>query len=134
MSALTVGHLDPEFLSIMDGTQNLLRFLFQTENELTIPVSGTGSASMETGFVNLIEPGDAVLVLVNGVFGTRMVDVAERLGAEVDKVEFEWGTPVTAGEVADALEKKAYRIVAIVHAETSTGVCNPVGEIGQLGL
>jgi alanine-glyoxylate transaminase/serine-glyoxylate transaminase/serine-pyruvate transaminase len=128
----TIGHLDPRFLAIMEQIQELLRTVMQTGNRLTLPVSGTGSAGMETCFVNLVEPGDAVLVLVNGVFGQRMTDVAQRLRAEVDTLEFPWGTPVVLDDVRQQLARKPYRLVAVVHAETSTGVCNPVGEIGQL--
>mgnify|MGYP001546485108 CR=1 FL=1 len=103
-----------------------------TRNRLTIPVSGTGSAGMECCFVNLIEKDDPVLVLVNGVFGLRMQDVARRLGARVDSLEFEWGTPVQVEEVRKQLGQKDYKLVAVVHAETSTGVRNPVQEIGSL--
>jgi alanine-glyoxylate transaminase/serine-glyoxylate transaminase/serine-pyruvate transaminase len=104
----------------------------QTRNAVTFPVSGTGSAGMEAAFVNLVEPGDRVLILVNGVFGTRMADVATRQRAEVDTLDFEWGTPVLADAVRDKLAGKDYRLVAVVHAETSTGVANPVADIGQL--
>jgi alanine-glyoxylate transaminase/serine-glyoxylate transaminase/serine-pyruvate transaminase len=128
----TIGHLDPRFIKVMDGIKELLRTVMQTENRLTIPMSGTGSAGMETCFVNLVEPGDAVLVLINGVFGTRMSDVAGRLGAQVDEMEFKWGEPVDVDAVREQLGRKDYQIVAVVHAETSTGVCNPVGEIGAM--
>lgn len=103
-----------------------------TKNNVTIPMSGTGSAGMETAFVNMIEPGDRVLVLINGVFGMRMADVAKRLGAEVDTIEFEWGKPVVPEEVEKKLKGTSYEIVAVVHAETSTGVCNPVDEIAKI--
>lgn len=132
LSQPILGHLDPFFIQIMDGIKRMLQKLLNTSNNLTIPVSGTGSAGMETCFVNLIEPGDPVLILVNGVFGTRMVDVASRLGAKTDKLEFEWGTTVISECVKDQLGKQDYKIVAVVHAETSTGVCNPVEEIGKL--
>ncbi|MHC4714539.1 MAG: pyridoxal-phosphate-dependent aminotransferase family protein [Planctomycetota bacterium] len=128
----TIGHLDPHFLRVMDAIKVQLRSVMNTENTLTLPISGTGSAGMETCFVNLVEPGDAVLVLINGVFGMRMRDVAGRLGADVDALEFDWGTPVDVDEVARKLDGKSYKIVAVVHAETSTGVCNPVSEIGEL--
>lgn len=128
----TIGHLDPRFIAIMDEIKAMLRDVLQTNNALTLPISGTGSAGMETSFVNLVERGDPVLILINGVFGERMADVAGRLGAEVDALRFDWGTPVLVDQVRDQLEKKTYRIVAVVHAETSTGVCNPVGEIGEL--
>jgi alanine-glyoxylate transaminase/serine-glyoxylate transaminase/serine-pyruvate transaminase len=116
----------------MDDIKSYIRKLIQTENQLTVPISGTGSAGMETCFVNLVEPGDRVLVLINGVFGVRMEDVATRLGAEVDSLKFEWGTPVILDSVREQLAQKKYDLVAVVHAETSTGVCNPVSEIGKL--
>jgi alanine-glyoxylate transaminase/serine-glyoxylate transaminase/serine-pyruvate transaminase len=128
----TIGHLDPLFIEIMDAIKGQLQALLQTDNRLTLPISGTGSAGMETCFVNLIEPGDPVLILINGVFGMRMQDVATRLGAEVDILEFEWGTPVIPDQVKSKLDAKTYKIVAVVHAETSTGVRNPVDEIGTL--
>src|SRR5512137_1077057 len=128
----TLGHLDPYFLKIMDELKEHLRTLLNTKNNLTVPISGTGSAGMEACFVNLVEPGDKVLILINGVFGVRMREVASRLGAEVDALEFIWGTPVVVDDVAKKLKEKSYRIVAVVHAETSTGVCNPVDEIGAL--
>jgi len=128
----TIGHLDPYFIKIMDGIKQQLKQLLNTQNELTVPISGTGSAGMESCFVNLIEKDDPVLVLINGVFGKRMEDVASRLGANVDALEFEWGTPVRLDDVKKQLDKKSYKIVAVVHAETSTGVCNPVEEIGSL--
>ncbi len=128
----TLGHLDPHFLKIMDAIKVQLRELMNTRNELTVTMPGTGSAGMETCFVNLVEPGDSVLVLINGVFGTRMQDVASRLGAEVDTLEYEWGKPVIVDDVKEKVAGKTYKIVAVVHAETSTGVCNPVAEIGGL--
>jgi alanine-glyoxylate transaminase / serine-glyoxylate transaminase / serine-pyruvate transaminase len=132
ISKPTIGHMDPYFLGLADEVKTMLRTVMGTGNHLTIPMSGTGSAGMETCFVNLVEPGDPVLVLVNGVFGVRMKEVASRLGAEVDSLEFEWGAPVQPDAVRQGLEAKAYRLVAVVHAETSTGVCNPVDEIGAL--
>ena len=132
LSQTMLGHLDPYFLQIMDEIKKGLRTLFQTENEVTVPLSGTGSAGMEAAFVNTVEPGDKVLVLENGVFGNRMADVAGRLGAIVTKEEFEWGTPVRVERVKELLAQDHYKIVAIVHAETSTGVCNPVQEVGDL--
>ena len=132
LSRPTIGHLDPTFIEIMDHIQEQLRLILNTDNRLTIPISGTGSAGMETCFVNLIEPEDTVLVLINGVFGKRMEDVAGRLGAVVDTMEFEWGAPVDPGRVRDQIQKREYDIVAVVHAETSTGVANPVSEIGQM--
>src|SRR4051812_44616314 len=91
MAQPTIGHLDPDFLALMDGTMELLRMVFQTQNRLTFAVSGTGSAGMEAAFVNLLEPGDCVVIGVNGVFGERMCDVAGRCGAEVRRVDAPWG-------------------------------------------
>ncbi|RPI75313.1 MAG: aminotransferase class V-fold PLP-dependent enzyme, partial [Desulfobacteraceae bacterium] len=103
MAAPCIGHLDPKFLAIMDETQKLLRFLFQTENALTIPVSGTGSAGMETCFVNLVEPGDEVVVGVNGVFGTRMTDIVNRLGGKLIRVDAEWGRAIDPEAIRKAI-------------------------------
>jgi alanine-glyoxylate transaminase/serine-glyoxylate transaminase/serine-pyruvate transaminase len=132
LSRPTIGHLDPKFIGIMDEIKDLLQQVMKTGNRLTIPISGTGSAGMEACFVNLVEPGDEVLILINGVFGMRMQDVATRLGANVDTLEFEWGTPVLPERVKEQLDKKDYCIVAVVHAETSTGICNPIAEIAEL--
>ena len=132
LSLPVIGHLDPVFLKIMDESMAMLRELFQTENRLALPMSGTGSAGMETCFVNLIEPGDPVLIGANGVFGTRMVDVAQRCGAQVDTVEAEWGTALDPAQFRAALAKKSFKVVAVVHAETSTGVLQPLDEISQL--
>jgi len=132
LSQYTIGHLDPRFIALMDEIKDRLQKLMQTSNALTIPISGTGSSGMETCFVNLIEQGDPVLILKNGVFGMRMEDLATRLGADVDVLEFEWGTPVEPSAVRDKLTSKNYKIVAVVHAETSTGVLNPVSEISRL--
>ena len=129
LSAPCIGHLDPVFLAIMNETQALLRHLFQTENELTIAVSGTGSAGMETCFVNLVEPGDEVVVCVNGVFGTRMCDIVGRLGAKLIRVDAPWGKTIDPNAVRDAVKGKNPRVLAVVHAETSTGVCQPLEEI-----
>lgn len=128
----TLGHLDPRFIEIMDTIKIQLQTILNTKNDLTVPMSGTGSAGMETCFVNLIESGDNVLVLINGVFGIRMQDVATRLGANVDSLEFDWGTPVIPEAVKLHLAKKKYDLVAVVHAETSTGVANPIASIGEL--
>lgn len=129
LSAPCIGHLDPAFLSIMDETQQLLRYLFQTENELTIAVSGTGSAGMETCFVNLVEPGDEVAVCVNGVFGTRMCDIVGRLGGKLIRIDAPWGKTIDPDFVREAVKGKSPKILAIVHAETSTGVCQPLEDI-----
>ncbi len=132
LSKPTLGHLDPYFIEIMDEIKRLQQALMETKNKLTIPISGTGSAGMEAVFVNLIERGDPVLILINGVFATRMRDIAERLGADVDAIEFTWGTPVKVDEAAEQIKKKKYKLVAMVHAETSTGVRNPAAEIGKI--
>jgi len=132
LSLPVIGHLDPKFLEIMDQSMAMLREIFQTKNRLALPMSGTGSAGMETCFVNLVEPGDAVLIGVNGVFGTRMVDVAQRCGAQVDGVEAEWGTALDPQSFKAALGKKKYKLVALVHAETSTGVLQPLDDIARL--
>jgi len=132
MSAPCIGHLDPTFLSIMDETQRLLRFLFQTENALTIPVSGTGSAGMETCFVNLVEPGDEVVVCVNGVFGTRMSDIVSRLGGRLIRVDGEWGKSIDPNAVREAIKGKKTKLLAVVHAETSTGVCQPLEDLSNI--
>jgi alanine-glyoxylate transaminase/serine-glyoxylate transaminase/serine-pyruvate transaminase len=118
----TIGHLDPKFVEMMDEVKVLLQYAFQTRNELTMPVSAPGSAGMETCFVNLMEPGDKVIVCVNGVFGARMKENVERLGGVAVVVEVAWGEPVDANKVADAFKKNPdARILAFVHAETSTG-------------
>lgn len=132
MATPLVGHLDPSFLTLMDEVRDLLQTTLRTENELTMAISGTGSSGMETCFVNLIEPGDEVLVGVNGVFGTRMCDVAERAGATVHRVEAEWGKILEPSQFEDALKKVKPKIVAVVHAETSTGVRQPLEEVGRL--
>ncbi|MEN9576614.1 MAG: Purine catabolism protein PucG [Verrucomicrobiota bacterium] len=133
MSQPLVGHLDPVFVKMMEELKTMLRAVFLTRNELTFPVSGTGSAGMEFCCVNLIEPGDEVIVGVNGVFGTRMAEVAERCGARVTKVESAWGNIITAQQIAEALRTVSKpKLVAIVHAETSTGVLTPVEEISKL--
>src|SRR3954465_415747 len=132
MSMPLLGHLDPVFVKMMDEIKAMLRIVFQTSNEMTFPVSGTGSAGMEFCFVNLVEPGDEVIIGVNGVFGTRMVDVAERCGAKVTKVEAPWGRIIEAGQIADAVRGRKPKLVAIVHAETSTGALTPVDEVSRI--
>lgn len=132
MAAPCIGHLDPTFLDIMNETQQLLRFLYQTDNALTIPVSGTGSAGMETCFVNLVEPGDEVVVCVNGVFGTRMCDIVRRIGGRLIRVDAPWGQAVDPRAVRKAIEGRGPKVVAVVHAETSTGVCQPLDELAAV--
>ncbi len=123
-----LGHLDPEFLGLLDETCDRLRTVFATSNARTLPISGTGSAGMEASFVNTVGPGDVVVVGVNGVFGERMCDVASRCGAEVVRVEAPWGQPLDQQQLLDA--HPSPKVIAIVHAETSTGVRNDVAEIG----
>lgn len=128
----TLGHLDPDFLRIMDEVRGMLRAVFQTENQMTLPMSGTGSAGMETCMANLLEPGDRVLVGVNGVFGTRMAEVARRCGAEVTEVHGEWGRAFTGEALRAGAEHDRYDLVAVVHAETSTGVLQPVAPVREV--
>jgi alanine-glyoxylate transaminase/serine-glyoxylate transaminase/serine-pyruvate transaminase len=133
MSRPIIGHLDPVFLDLMDRLQGNLRRTFGTENAMTLPVSGTGSAGMQACFANLLEVGDEVVVGVNGVFGTRMADVAERLGARVRRVEAEWGEVIPVEALAEALAAcDSPRLLAVVHAETSTGAWQPVQGLAQL--
>ena len=132
LSAPIVGHLDPYFLKIMDEVQSMLRQVFQTTNHMTMAISGTGSAGMETCVVNLIEPGDRMIVGVNGVFGGRMADVAERVGADVTKLERPFGEVFSPEEVAAAVKKVQPKVVGIVHAETSTGAQQPLDEIAKI--
>ena len=133
LSRPTIGHLDPAFIGMMDEMKSLLQYAFQTENALTFPVSAPGSAGMETCFANLLEPGDKVIVCQNGVFGGRMKENVERCGAIPVMVEDEWGKPVSLDKLADALESNAdAKIVAFVHAETSTGAQSDAESIAKL--
>jgi len=123
LSRPIIGHLDPQFVGMMDEVKALLQYAFQTKNELTIPVSAPGSAGMETCFANLVEPGDTVVVCQNGVFGMRMAENVTRCGGKLVLIEDEWGTAVDAKKLEDALKKHPEaKLVAFVHAETSTGV------------
>lgn len=131
MARPTIGHLDPAFLGLMDEVAAQLRELFGTANRMTIPISGTGSAGMETAFDNLLEPGDTAIIGVNGVFGGRMVTNAERAGARVVTVEAPWGEPLDVGQLIEAHRSNPEaRLLAVVHAETSTGVLQPLEELG----
>jgi alanine-glyoxylate transaminase/serine-glyoxylate transaminase/serine-pyruvate transaminase len=133
MAAPTLGHLDPEYLALMDDTRRQLQAIFRTGNEMTLAVSGTGSAGMEAVVVNLIEPGDEAIVCVNGVFGGRMKDVMERAGARVHAIEAPWGETIPAERVAEALRAcPGAKVLGIVHAETSTGAHQPLEEISRL--
>jgi alanine-glyoxylate transaminase/serine-glyoxylate transaminase/serine-pyruvate transaminase len=132
MATPLVGHLDPDFLDVLDEEQRLLRFLFQTENELTLSIQGTGMAGMEAALSNFIEPGDDILVAIMGFFGERICEVAARYGAQVDRLERPWGQVFDPAEIEAALEKKNYKMVALVHAETSTGALQPgIAEIAE---
>lgn len=122
-----LGHLDPAFIAVLDETCDRLRAVWQTSNRATLPVSGTGSAGMEAAFVNMVGPGDVVVVGVNGLFGQRMVDVAGRCGAEVVAVEAPFGTPLDPEAVLGA--HPSPKVIAVVHAETSTGIRNDVEAI-----
>lgn len=132
MSTPLIGHLDPEFLGVMDDIKAMTQETLQTKNELTFVVSAPGSAGMETCLVNLLEPGDEAIVCIHGVFGNRMTDIAERCGAKVTKVEADWGKPIDPNDVKKALQNCKPKLVAIVHAETSTGVLQPLEEISKL--
>jgi alanine-glyoxylate transaminase/serine-glyoxylate transaminase/serine-pyruvate transaminase len=132
LASPTVGHLDPYFLQVMDELQSMLRQVFRTENKLTLAVSGTGSAGMETVVVNLIEPSDRMVVCVNGVFGGRMADVAKRAGAEVTILERSMGEIFDPAEIEAALKQHRPKVLGIVNAETSTGAYQPVETIARL--
>ena len=131
MARPLLGHLDPEFLALMDETQRMLREVFATENRMTFAISGTGSAGMEAAMVNLLEAGDRAVIGVAGVFGLRLAEQARRNGAEVVTVETEWGTTLDEGAVIEEIRRAPTRLVAVVHAETSTGVLQPLDAISQ---
>ena len=133
LSTPILGHLDPAFLAIMDDTVHLSRQVFRTTNQLTIPVSGTGSAGMEAAVCNALEPGDTAVIGVNGYFGERIVEMAGRYGAKVVRVDAEWGKTIAPEQFEAALKKESkVKLVAVVHAETSTGVLQPLPEIGRM--
>ncbi len=132
MSRPLIGHLDPEFLKIMDQTKEMLRTLFKTKNEMTFPISAPASAAMECCIVNLLEPGDTALICVNGVFGQRMCENVERCGAKLIRVDAPWGQPIDPELVETELIENKPKLVCIVHAETSTGLRQPLEEIGKL--
>jgi alanine-glyoxylate transaminase/serine-glyoxylate transaminase/serine-pyruvate transaminase len=133
MAMPLLGHLDPAFVAMMEDVKTLLRLVFATTNALTFPVSGTGSAGMEACIVNLVEPGDEVVVGVNGVFGTRLAEVVERAGGVAVRVEATWGTVVRAEQVEAALGAcRRPKLVALVHAETSTGAWQPLPDAARL--
>ncbi len=134
LSTPITGHMDPEFLKIMDSVQEKMRLVFRTSNPVTIPVSGTGSAGMEAALVNFIEPGDTVVICVGGVFAERMCDIAGRAGARLVRVENEWGTPADPARVEETLRaaKGPVKLLAVVHGETSTGVLQPLEPMARL--
>ena len=121
LGAPTVGHLDPQLLALYAEEQDLLRTVFQTKNEWTFALSGTGTSGMEAALVNLVEPGDEVLVAIHGFFGERLAEIAARVGGQVDRITRPLGEIFTLEEIETALKQKPYKLFAIVHAETSTG-------------
>ena len=127
-----LGHLDPRFIELMDEVKELIRYVWQTDNDFTIPVSGTGSAAMEATLANCVEPGDVVLIGVNGYFGERLCNMAARYGADVRRIEKPWGQVFTLEEIGAALEKNHPAILGLVHGETSTGALQPMEGVGKL--
>jgi len=133
MSTPLIGYLDPEWLTLMDEEQELLRSVFLTKNAVTLPMSGTGGAGMEAAFCNFLEPGDSILVGCNGFFSERMCDIATRLGAKVNRLEKPYGEVFSKEEIAAGLKKTgSVKMVALVHAETSTGALQPMEGIGEI--
>jgi alanine-glyoxylate transaminase / serine-glyoxylate transaminase / serine-pyruvate transaminase len=126
-----LGHLDPALLAMMGELQEMLRGVFQTKNRLTLALSGTGTSGMEAALANSIEAGDGVVVGVAGYFGDRMCQIVERLGGRLTRVDAEWGSALDPQQMRDAIQQVRPRVVCAVHAETSTGVCQDLGEIGQ---
>lgn len=133
MTAPLLGYFDPYFFKVMDSTMSLLKAVFQTKNKLTFPISGTGMSGMEAGICNFLEPGDVAVIGVSGFFGDRIVEIASRCGAKVVKAVAEWGKPIEPSAIESALKsEKKVKLMAVVHAETSTGVLQPLGEISKL--
>src|SRR6185369_16562892 len=133
MAAPVLGHLDPLFLKCMDHIQEMLRYVFETENRVTVPVSATGSAGMEAALVNVIEPGDEVVVCIHGVFGERMFDIVGRAGGRPTAVRAEWGAAIDPEQIRRALASCSKpKAVAIVHAETSTGVLQDLAGLSRM--
>lgn len=132
MSTPLLGHLDPQFLTMMTETQEMLRQVYQTQNQLTFPISATGTAGMETCLVNLIEPGDRAVVCTMGYFGNRMVEIAGRAGAQVTVKEAPWGQTFSLDQIRDTLKTVRPKVLGIVHAETSTGACQDVSQLGKI--
>ncbi len=127
-----VGHLDPKFIEVMDDIMELLRYVMQTGNYMTIPISGTGSAAMEASLANVIEPGDVVLVGIIGYFGERLAEMASRYGADVRRLEKEWGQVLSLEELRAGLEQHRPAVLCLVHGETSSGACQPLESVGEL--
>jgi alanine-glyoxylate transaminase/serine-glyoxylate transaminase/serine-pyruvate transaminase len=132
MATPLLGHLDPYFLELMSETQEMLRAAYQTKNPLTFPISATGMAGMEACIVNLVEPGDRLVICCKGFFGQRMIEVAGRTGAQLTIVERAWGDVFDLDQIRDALQKVRPKVLAIVQAETSTGAWQPIEELGKL--
>jgi alanine-glyoxylate transaminase/serine-glyoxylate transaminase/serine-pyruvate transaminase len=132
LTAPVIGHMDPAYFKILDRIADRLRQVFQTQNRLTHATPGTGTSGMEACVVNLLEPGDPVLVCVHGYFGDRLRQMAERQEAEVTVIDGEWGQPTDPQRVEEAFQSKGYKVIALVHAETSTGVCQPMDDIVRL--
>lgn len=129
MTTPMLGYLDADFVDVMDDTVALIQQVYGTQNSLTFPVSGTGTAGMETALTNIIEPGDSVIVGINGYFGGRIADIAERCGAHVTPVHAEWGNIIEPEQIAEACSKVTPKLVAVVHGETSTGILQPLEQI-----
>src|SRR2546427_5063196 len=132
MPAPVLAHLDPLFLQCMADVQSLLRYVFETENRVTVPISAPGSAGMEAALVNIIDPGDEIVVCVNGVFGERMRDIIERAGGKPIVIEAPWGQAIDVGKIEAALKSSKPRALALVHAETSTGVLQDLSGLGEM--
>lgn len=132
ISTPVVWHLDPEFLQVMEEVKILLKNIFETSNDFTIPISGTGSAGMEAALANIIEPGDQALVCTNGYFGFRMVEMIKHHGGAVNEITAPWGEPIDPSAVEDEIRRNKEKVVCIVHAETSTGVLQPLEEISRI--
>ena len=132
LSSPTIGHLDPRFINIMDNIKFLLKKVFNTNNDFCMPVSGTGSAAMESCFVNLVSKNDKILIIQNGYFGLRMENMCQRLEANIDLLKFDWGKEVDVNIVEEKVKNTHYDVVAVVHAETSTGVKNDIESISKV--
>ncbi|HWP83868.1 MAG TPA: aminotransferase class V-fold PLP-dependent enzyme, partial [Terriglobia bacterium] len=132
MAQPVIGHMDPLFLKCLEELQQMLRDAFRTRNTVTFPIAGTGSAGMEAALMNFLEPGDTAAVIVGGVFAGRMCEMAERCGARVIRIENPWGTAADPDRVRQALRGQPVKLLAAVHSETSTGVCQPLEPLRQI--